>query len=207
MVGRRKFLRFSLRTAFLLVTLLCIWCAFLGYRYRAQRSAANTIEQLGGFVAWKEPGPKWLKNLIGHDPFAYVWEAGFVGVPIEAEALSSFRQLYALHRVAIAQNKSFSGDGLQHLTGLDHLRSIYLYEVPVTDEGLKNLPSLAKLEELYILATRVSDKCTEQLEKLRTVKVIQLGSEQLTEAAVRDLGKRLPNAKVVWSGQGFDDGK
>jgi hypothetical protein len=84
--GYRALLRFSLRTALLVVTLLCIWLATETSRARRQQSAITTLRKLGGRIGfdyqlerpgkWKsEPrprGPQWLRRTIGEDYFRSV---------------------------------------------------------------------------------------------------------------------------------------
>jgi hypothetical protein len=176
---------------------------YAGYRYRAEHSAAKTIERVGGSVLWKERGPSWLTRLLGKDPFAHVQTVTFVDVQVRDEDLSCTQQMFALEEIYISQNRTFTGTGLQHLNGLDELRIVYLYDVPVTDDGLKTLPNLPNLRELYVLASCISDVGIRHLEQFRMAKVVQLGSDRLTKEAVGKLGEKLPRAQVSWSGQGF----
>jgi len=76
---RRRYLTFSLRTLFVLLTVLAVWLGVVVNRAREQREAVKAIEALGGFVfydwqnarpATDEPaGPIWLRRTIGDDCF------------------------------------------------------------------------------------------------------------------------------------------
>src|SRR6476660_2290546 len=79
-------LKFSLRTALLSVTLLCIWLAVESTRARRQQRAIAAIQQLGGRIGFdyqldrshkwtKRKGPaapQWLREGIGDDYFRRV---------------------------------------------------------------------------------------------------------------------------------------
>ena len=186
------------------MTLICLWVGLVAVRYHAEHAAANSIEQLGGAIGWEGPSPAWLTRFLGHDPFAHVKSVGFTDVQVRDDDMQMVKPLYALQHIDIAQNHTFTGAGLQYLAGLQELRRVYLYNVPVTDEGLKSLPNLPKLEEVYVLATRITDAGIGHLAQFHAVKEIQLGSDQLSKEAVAALGKKLPNANVEWSGQGCD---
>ena len=66
---RRRWFQYSLRTLFVLVTVLCVWLAVTVERVRKQREAVEAIEALGGQVYYEyqssggqePPGPKWLR--------------------------------------------------------------------------------------------------------------------------------------------------
>lgn len=99
MKPRRRYLTFSLRTLFVLLTIGCIWLGILAERAREQREAVEAIEALGGYVIYDwEPelekveqlsvphivflrdrcppgrpeGWPWLRKLIGDDYFQHV---------------------------------------------------------------------------------------------------------------------------------------
>lgn len=104
-VPRRRWLQFSLRTAFVLLTIGCIWLGILAERARQQREAVEAIEALGGSVTYDfqivgvpydgnpdpphtvnrifrpdadPPGPIWLRRLIGDEFFQEVVAVTFM---------------------------------------------------------------------------------------------------------------------------------
>lgn len=200
----RRNLKFSVRTLLVLVAVVCAWLGWANHKYRVQQRAIHAVQALGGDVAWKTTSPQWLVNLIGRDPFAYVSEVSFIDAPIRGDDLTALAGLTRLEQLSIAQSASFTGQGLQHLAGLDHLRIIYFYDVPITDEGLLQLPPLPELEQLYVLGTRITDECLPLVERRSQLQVIQLGgSELLTKSAVHELDQKMPACQVSWSGQGY----
>ena len=77
---RRRWFQYSLRTLFVLVTVLCVCLAVTANRARRQREAVKAIESVGGQVRYEyqyvsgqePPGPEWLRELIGDEYFVSV---------------------------------------------------------------------------------------------------------------------------------------
>ena len=107
---RRRWLRFSLRTFFIVITLLCIWLGFKVNAAHRQHEAVEAILRVGGEVTFdyqlvsvpnspdefttnlnaSPPGPAWLRNLIGDEYFREVVE---ITIEDRAIAESDFAQL------------------------------------------------------------------------------------------------------------------
>src|SRR5262245_13888831 len=104
----RRWLRFSLRTLLLLVTVACGAFGWLGYKMRLverQRAAVEAIQKLGGRVYFAHdqgpaPGPAWLRKLLGEDFFATVTYVALSEKDISDSALAhlgAFEQLQHLY--------------------------------------------------------------------------------------------------------------
>lgn len=89
MAGRRRWLQFSLRAFWAVLTIGCIWIGWLANRAHEQRRAARAVRQLGGIVYYdrqldwtadnwtiKAPspprGPRWLRSLVGDEFFQHI---------------------------------------------------------------------------------------------------------------------------------------
>ena len=80
---QRRWLRFSLRGLFVIVTVIAIWMGISVHQIRTQRDAVRQIQAAGGTVmydyhevsprtvstAGKPRGPEWLRNLAGPELF------------------------------------------------------------------------------------------------------------------------------------------
>ena len=73
---KRRWLQFSLRTLFIVVTVFCVWLAITAKRAREQRQAVEAIRAVHGAIAFQHqldrtepPGPEWLRQLIGDEYF------------------------------------------------------------------------------------------------------------------------------------------
>lgn len=79
LTSRRRWPQFSLRTFFVLITVLAVWLGIVVNQAREQREAVKAFEALGGKVRydWQQNdgmatqpgGPEWLRRLIGDDYF------------------------------------------------------------------------------------------------------------------------------------------
>ena len=92
---RRRYLTFSLRTLFLLLTALAVWLGVVVNRAREQRDAVEAIRELGGAVVYdwqpashkptwrsnkapKPGGPDWLRRIVGDYFFQEVRRVEFM---------------------------------------------------------------------------------------------------------------------------------
>ena len=125
----RRYLSFSLRTLFILLTASAVWLGIVVNRAREQREAVKAIEALGGtvFYDWQQQylpngykivardgtpvGPAWLRKIIGDDFFQTVTTVIFASFPkpTDAEVLKAipqFQRLQGLEGVAIPYSAS-----------------------------------------------------------------------------------------------------
>ena len=92
----RRWLQFSLRSFFVLLTALGVWLGVASQRAREERDAVQAIEALGGTVAYdwqyerltdeivftcrpgkEPPGPRWLRRVLGDAFFQRVIGVAF----------------------------------------------------------------------------------------------------------------------------------
>ena len=132
MMPHRRYLTFSLRTLFILLTALAVWLGVVVNRAREQREAVKAIEALGGRVRYdwqrstgvavmgyidvkmlaakKRPsGPAWIRQIIGDDFFQSVLGTGFADSPdIQPEsvrkAIPHLRRLGGSKHVSISSS-------------------------------------------------------------------------------------------------------
>ena len=121
MATRRRWLQFSLRTAFVLLTIGCLWLGWKVNRAGEQREAVEAIEALGGAVLYdwmlvedsqeiksrpvdeqRPRGPDQLRQLLGDDFFQHVEVGQFPWNDAEAlKAIPEFRRLWGLKTVIV----------------------------------------------------------------------------------------------------------
>lgn len=152
----RRFLTFSLRTIFVLLTLFAVWLGFVVRRAHKQRDAVHAIEALGGAaiydwqqdppagvftaypppVAGQPPGPAWLRRMVGDDFFQNVSGVDF-GSPIAptrielSKAIPYLSRLPTLQRIRVfAANDSQSQDELAAALPHCELQLFYVDDSP-----------------------------------------------------------------------------
>lgn len=109
MTIHRRYLTFSLRALFILVTASAVWLGIVVHRAHEQREAVKAIQALGGGVRydWEylgtgEPhGPAWLRQLIGDEFFQEVELVTFDSWPPgdRTDILRAIPYLRRLHRL------------------------------------------------------------------------------------------------------------
>ncbi|MEX2112114.1 MAG: hypothetical protein WD845_02960, partial [Pirellulales bacterium] len=161
---RRRWLTFSLRTFFVLLTLFGVWLGFHVRAARRQEASAAAIRAIGGWCyhdfqhltpqrnrdyAATSPLPAWLINLLGVDFFHDVVEVNLV---------------YAYDANGRHDNSRGTGDDLKHLLGFPRLQVLALHEGQVSNAGLEYVGRLTELEELFIWdGTEVTNAGVEHL--------------------------------------------
>ena len=146
---KRRWLRFSLRTFLIVLTIFCVWLGWYLYRVEQQREAVKWVKENGGWVRYyyeydsnerlvsesQPPVPKWLHDILDENYFSSV-----VYVYLGDTKISDVKPL----------------------AGLTNLEELYLHITRVSD--LKPLSGFTNLEVLGLENTNVSD---EEIEKLK----------------------------------------
>lgn len=177
---KRSYLRYSLRTFLVLLTVFSVWLGLLVHDVNKQKNAVQWVRDLddigcevyydfewdantGGRVNDADPpGPDWLRELIGVDYFADV-----VKVDVNYTEVSDLRPLRALNEL---RELDISGtervSDFTPLRELTELRWLYLANTQVSDVG--PLRELKQLRVLSLVNTQVSDvKPLANLSRLR----------------------------------------
>ncbi|MCH7725853.1 MAG: leucine-rich repeat domain-containing protein [Planctomycetes bacterium] len=226
---RRRWLQFSLRTFFVLLTLFCVWLGWTVHRANEQRKAVEWVREMGGtvfydyeyyyqrggddFVDDYEPtAQKWLRDFLGDDYFQKV--SGVYFAHTQVSDLTPLAKLTSLEYLVLADTQVSDLTPLTRLTRLQHLR---LDDTPVRD-----LTTLAKLTSLQVLDldnTQVSDLAPlaelqnlewlnirrtqvsdlTPLANLTSLQKLWLDNTPVSEEHVERLQQTLPNCEIVWS--------
>jgi hypothetical protein len=171
---RRRWLRFSLRTLLVVVTLVAVAVAYWVNGAQRQRRAVAAIQAVGGEVGYdytdvtkpavdgKLPGPDWLCALLGVD---YFDDVTYVVVP-----------------------QSAGDETVTLLSGLTHLEILHLSETQITDASMAHLAGLTHLEVLHLNGTRVTNAGLVHLRGLRRLWVLSLDNTGVDDAGLSHLG-------------------
>src|SRR5262249_2001048 len=114
---RRRWLRYSLRTLLVAVTILCVWLGLKVNSARRQREAVATLTRSGADVSFdyqtannatpdaSPPGPAWLRNLIGDDYFTTANFVSFERRTIHREDLLQLGRLLGLKALVLIDTR------------------------------------------------------------------------------------------------------
>ena len=180
---KRRWWQYSLRTFFVLLTVLCVWLGWMAHRANEQRKAVAAIIELGGTVYYdyqldhsrnpindaEPPGWKWMVQLVGVD---YLHNAVAVEISVLSPLEAPLRQLPALKKLELFSTQV---SDVTPLVGLKNLEGLLLHDTRVSD--LTPLAGLKNLRWLWLSHTQVSK---EQVDKLR---------------------QALPDCTMIWSPQ------
>ncbi len=86
---------------------------------------------------------------------------------------------------------------LSYLEKLAKLEELSLNDTLITDAGLPHLLKLPRLEKLHLYGTKVTDAGLKQLEQMTQLKELTLDGYNISDQAATDLGKRMPNTKII----------
>jgi len=199
---RRRWLRFSLGTALIALTGLCVLFGVQANRAEKQRRAVEMVKRFGGSVIYYNEQhlagpvtgkndflasltPRWLRRLAGEDYFSTV---GIVY--LDSDANGEWHPLAKKSEV-----------DLSLLSDLTELKELYC-RLPFTDDDLSHLSRLAQLERLELDGTHLTDGGTKHLRGLNSLIELNLtghfSSDSAPLTAITDRGlAELNNLKAL----------
>ncbi len=199
---RRRWLRFSLRSLFLLIVVIAVSLGWTLYKVRQQGIAVAELKKMGCLVTydnadWGSPTVlERLRKLLGEDESRSV-------VRVRVEMEKTFTDAGLVHLRALTQLQYLALDGTQvtdgglvHLRGMTRLQYLILDRTQVTDAGLVHLRALTQLEVLYLDGTQVTAAGLVHLQGLTQLQLLTVGGTQVTNAGIQRLQKALPNCKI-----------
>jgi hypothetical protein len=194
---RRRRLAITLRAGMVLVVVAALGLGWLVSWTRAQRRAIAIIEAAGGVVCFDYqkmpfgsfdsakpvPGARWLRTLVGDEPFRTVVYVSLCARKTCDDAalaqVANFPRLEVLYLNCSAVTDA----GLGVIRRLRHLEFLDLGWTAVTDAGLANVEGLESLVLLNLSHTNITDAGLTHLAGLRN-----LGHLVLSETSVGDEG-------------------
>jgi hypothetical protein len=210
-VRKKRWLRFSLRTGLIAVTLLCFWLAYESIRARRQKAAVEQIAAHAGVAIFdyeyddkgqrlkdpQPPGPEWIRKAVGDDYFRNVKvvdlsygsrrrESGQAEV-VDDAALAIFAHLTDVTTVEISNNQAVTDKGLVHLAGLKKLETLYLYDTSVEGDGLRHIARLPALTSLHLGYTPLTDEGLQHVSQMTQLTWLQLHNTNITDEGMKHL--------------------
>jgi hypothetical protein len=202
LIPSRWWLRFSLRTALLVVTLLCVWLAVESTRARRQKRAIATLQQLGGRIGFdyqldrhheltrkKQPAaPSWLRAAIGDDYFRRVVIVNFdEGSDPADDDLAILRDLPDLRELTLMNRTRIADGSLRNLSALPRLEVLALNGTKIDGSGLANIRYPQRITGLSLHDAPVTDEALAYVGKMSNLKWLCLLNTRITDSGLSHL--------------------
>jgi internalin A len=202
---KRRWLQFSLRSLFVVTTLLAVWIGYHVNRARNQQKAVETVLRLGGTIKYdyqfeedgsipqggtradaSRPGPKWLRGILGDEFFCDVVHIYLAESAVTDEDLERLRYFPKLRWLSLDKTQ-IDGSGLTHIERMRSLKSLSVQQTNVDDEFLTYLRHLTELRHLGLARTRVTGRGLENLKELQQLDTLWLSRTDVTDADVQHI--------------------
>jgi hypothetical protein len=194
-------MQFSLRTGFVVVTLLCMGLSAWVVPAERQRRAVKAIEAMGGEVRYNQSASEasraaFLRRWLPPDYFDEVVLASLMDTRGTDAGLTHLSGLTCLDQLYL-DGSQVTDAGLTNLKGQTNLQRLGLRGTQVTDAGLAHLQELTGLYVLFLDNSRVTDAGLVHLRELPRLKWLYLCNTQVTDAGVAKLQQALPSCHVI----------
>jgi hypothetical protein len=212
-------MRFSLRTTFIFVALLCAALGWWVVQAARQKEAVAAVRDAGGTVRYTfevDPGggwlnnprpwaPAWLRNTFGEDLFVTLdgvyFEGQSFGDAVIDRLLPKLRRVSTLRWLELRDSSITDASlyGIAELTQLERLliRSSAEDTAPrtrITDEGLSQLEPLYRLNFLSLGGCTIDGSGFAELGEIGELQEIDLRDTDFTDASARQL-RQFPHIK------------
>jgi hypothetical protein len=194
----RRYLRFSMRTLLVLMTLLSLWLGYHAKRATDQRAAVRMIRKLGGSVMYDyqfaarqagfqgtaQPGGwLWLRRLIGDEYFQNVISVYLDRTQVTDDDLILIGRLKEVTLISLGSTR-ISDAGLEHLRGLPLLHNLNISDTRITAAGLRVLQDPPSLDMLNLNNLKtVDDRALEYVRGLTKLQWLDLGGTSIGPSA------------------------
>lgn len=210
---RRRWFQYSLRSLFLLTTVVAVWLGFETQSARQREWVIARVSELGGRVIvcyepghTEEPrGPEWFRGFMGSGYFARIVDIDLSGRETLDEDLAAIGDLPELMGLNLIDCSRITDAGLKSLKtpklfSLD-LGTMYHAEYHITPDGIRSVRDLRGLEFLSLGGSHLNDTWLTALHGATQLKYLSLRGDlrgdNVTKAGIESLQKQLPQLTIV----------
>lgn len=213
-------IRFSLRTLFLVISLLCLVVLPVSLRVnrmRQQRAAIAEITRLGGLTS-REGGPEKITKVYFHGQckltdqdiaklvprLQYLPKLNFIYIenaPLSNKAVKDLCELNSLEHVFL-MGAQITDDAVNDLRRLPKIKTLAFRGERFTDKSMRSLSEMDQLQQLCLSSPEITDLGILHLASLRNLWDLDVAGTSVTEGGLKDLRKRLPHNLLVVKARG-----
>lgn len=220
--------RFSLRSLFIAITLLCVGLSWWMYRARRQAAAVKGIRDSGGWVYYDyqrydamksasdfdgdSPFPKFLVDGLGVDFFhnvdvvsmVYAYEDGGKTRRDNSNTkvnVSPYLGGFPYLRLLMVKEHQLDDDGFAELVKLKCLEEFFFWDADqITDKGVMQLRNLPRLRSVHISQSHLSDQGLAMLASLPCIERLSLQQNEVSDEGVKTLRDNA-TIETLWIGR------
>lgn len=194
---KRRWLRFSLRGLLLATAGVAGWLGWQARIVNQQQRAVRLIEEADGSIQYGTTiQSPWLRGLLGD---AYCQKVIFVGLfdldHTKRDCLNAALGLRSLRSLSLT-DVYLTDSNLEQICAMDDLRQLSIVSESLSDTSVQRLAVLNGLEELSLSGSQVTEDSKATLKGMTHLKSLQVFETKLSQAAVKELRRALPNCQV-----------
>ncbi len=203
---KRRWMQFSLRTVFILLTCFCVWFGFKVNRARKQEAAVNALQELGCNITYDyrldrdgayidptpdPPRPQWLRRLLSDHFFddvvmVTVSDANDEKLRLAATYLTQLTTLKSLQ----VSHSEITDTGIAHLCSLGQVRELWLGgNRSLTGKSIPHLSRLTNLRTLELWHANIDDDDLQYLRGLHSLEKLEISFTQVTDRGLHHLSE------------------
>jgi hypothetical protein len=202
-----RYLRFSLRTAVVAFTLLCVGLALVGRQMlaaRQQKTVVTALTKAGvhvDYVMSPSDISNWQLRLLGLDYFSgvegvLISEANNVKLPDGPDPLIAIAsKLSPIERVRI-ECCSLTAESLSPLEQHNEIEWISLWHTNATDKHIAMFRNMPLLRILDLRQTEITDDSVEMLTGFTKLELLLVTDTGISEGGVAKLRQALPDCDI-----------
>ncbi|MFN0021557.1 MAG: leucine-rich repeat domain-containing protein [Pirellulaceae bacterium] len=214
-MASRRFFQISIRTLFIVTTLVAIGLAYFNrirQRVEEQKAATARIAALGGKATVKPMSYVWpsFRKAVGEEYFKEVVAVDLENTLVtdaDLEVVGRLRDMKSLvlSGLPVSERSGYMGPflpqnpnlvssqvsskGIRGLGPQHKLQDVRLAHVPINDEAMDTVSSWTQLQILDLERTRVTSKGVQRLENLKHLKSLNLAGTNIDDSVVPALSQ------------------
>lgn len=187
MSGKKSWLRISLRTFLLVLTVAAVGLAWFAHQARQRTTAFAAIRDAGGDIRMGLREPSRLEDWFGSDLFGIVNKVDLRESRVDNDLMIHVGVLKELRRIDLS-GADIDDQGLRRIAHLP-LSELWLQDTNITDASAATISKIKTLSFLQLNATDLSDSFLEQLQPLPQLRDLGLRGTRVTSVGMQYLSR------------------
>ncbi len=193
-------MRFSLRTAFIFLTLICVWFGYRVYSINTEENAIKAIKAANGTVKYGRPWHPQYGGAYQNSQRERLWLTRFIFGNGPDNSVCTVFLDHGAHQQVNSKSKPLNDSSfenlLPHLLVLQGLKELRLDDTQVTSESIARLAQLKTLEVLDLCNVQVDDAAIDSLVSLSALRYLDIFQTEISLDGAERIQAALPNCTI-----------